>query len=115
MKVLNTLAILLMICSGSVFAGNCETKLIPKKHVLLVISNYQTEWEKTTATSLDECISIAEKKLKIANTPKKLETLEEILDDYWASWSNPEYFKGVQAKYTDEQGQVSRYIRFPKK
>ncbi len=108
--------ILKFICVGIIatnvlMAKECVVKLIPKMDIILVITNYKTDWESVNALSFEDCKAAAEKKLKIANTPKKLETFDEVMDDYWTSLYLPEYFKGVKAKFTNDAGKVTRYVR----
>lgn len=95
---------------------NCRTKLIPKMDLLLVIKNYKTEWvEQSAVTKYSECIKKAEDSLAKANIVKDAETLEEVFDQIWASWSNPEYFRAVKVEFKDENGKVLKNILTYKK
>ena len=94
-----------LLLSNTVFASSCEIKLIPKMNAILVLANYKTQWEVVVGTaSYSDCLNAAEEKLAKVNAPKKLDTFEEVMDDYWSSWSNPAYFKGVKVKYNDDRG-----------
>ena len=113
---MKTLLLAAAFLSNVVFAETCDIKLIPNMHVMLVLANYKTQWEVdgNGATNFDACKNAAEKKLAKANAPKKLDTFEEIMDDYWASWSQPSSFKGVKAKFTKSDGSVQQYVRYIK-
>ena len=112
MKVLLKVLVLICITSHSLLAENCEIKLLPKWDMLLVITNYKSERQIIKTTSFDDCKNTALDKLKKANAPKKFETLEEALDDYWASWYEPEYFKGVKAKFTNQDGKIDYFLHY---
>ena len=99
------------------FATNCRTKLVPKLDLLLVIGNYKTEWiEHTGISKYSACVKNAEIALTKANVVKAAETLEEVFEQLWDSYSNPDYFKAVKIEFEDENGKILRNtLTFKKK